>query len=199
MRFDIKENYETIQKACLNKKSISFKTKWNPTSIHNVIPYKISSGSEELFNYVLCAEYNELTIKQEAIPYRLSRIENIFFTQLECNIDNTVKYNLDKMIEYGPAYPINANEEVCVELTPTGINNYRKIYFGRPKYEYEKPVENGSLLFFNCSLEQLFFYFRRFGKEAKILYPDHFRKRMANFHAKANDLYTDNNKKNTVM
>lgn len=45
--------------SCSAKRSIAFKIIWNQKIIHEVIPYKVVTGPEEMFNYLLCAEYNQ--------------------------------------------------------------------------------------------------------------------------------------------
>ena len=45
-----KNSYETLQLACKTKQTILFKTIWNNKVIHEVVPYKVVVGPEEMFN-----------------------------------------------------------------------------------------------------------------------------------------------------
>lgn len=176
-----KENYDKIQNACSRKKSICFNTIWSPKFNHMVIPYKIVTSTEEMFNYLLCAEYNPDTEQQEARTYRLNRIKSVFGGNISESILSKTKHYLDRMIKFGPAYPINDDEESCIELNENGIKKYQKIAFGRPKFDRKESSENIHHYYFKCSKEQLLFYFRRFGNDAKVLYPESLKKQMILF------------------
>lgn len=185
-----KDNYEVLQLACNAGKSITFKTIWNTKSIHEVVPYKIVTGPEEMFNYLLCAEVNPNTGKQEAKTYRLNRIEGIIHGRIMSSIDDTVKHYLDLMLLYGPQYMINDDEEACVRLTDSGVRNFSRIYYGRPRVERIEDRNDGHYYFFKCSKDQIFFYFRRFGYEdAEIIAPEPLRTKMIEFHSKACEMY----------
>ncbi len=185
-----KDNYETLQLACDARKSITFKTIWNPKNIHEVIPYKVVTGPEEMFNYLLCAEVNTETGEQEAKTYRLNRIDRINYGRNMSSIDNTVKHYLDLMIKYGPQYMINDEEETCVRLNEAGLKSFNRIYYGRP-YPDRIESENGySLLYFKGSKDQVYLYFRRFnGNEVRIISPTWLRDKMIKFHQESVDAY----------
>lgn len=187
-----KNNYETLQMACGTGKSLTFKTIWNAKNIHEVIPYKVVTGPEEMFNYLLCAELNPITEKQEARTFRLNRIDRINYGRSMSSIDDSVVHYLDRMLQYGPQYMINDSEESCVRLTDSGVRNFSRIYYGRPKVERVEEKEDGHYYFFRCSKDQVFFYFRRFGYEdAEIISPEPLRKKMIDFHSMALSMYQE--------
>ena len=187
-----KDNYETLQMACDAKKSITFKTIWNPRIIHEVIPYKVVTGPEEMFNYLLCAEVNTETGRQEAKTYRLNRIDRIYYGRNMSSIDDTVRHYLDLMIHYGPQYMINDEEEACVRLNSYGVKSFNRIYYGRPQYERIEVKDEHSYYYFKCSSDQLFLYFKRFeGDEVEILYPKTLRDRMIRFHKESLKVYEE--------
>lgn len=184
-------NYEAILKACSDKKSISFNTIWNRKRIHEVIPYKIVVGSEEMFNYLLCAEINADTGKQEAKAYRLNRIDRIYSGRSICTIDGVIQNYLEMMIQRGPQYEINDDEETCVKLTDAGLKSFSRIYYGRPKVDRIEKKEDYSLYYFMGSKDQVFLYFRRFrGNEAVIVSPQWLRNKMARFHKESYIAYS---------
>ena len=187
-----KDNYETLQQACNAKKSITFKTIWNAKNLHEVIPYRVVTGPEERFNYLLCAEINSTSGTQEAKTYRLNRIDRINYGRRMESIDDTVKHYLEMMIKYGPQYMINSDDESCVRLTDSGVRNFSRIYYGRPMVERVEERADGHYYFFKGSKDQVFFYFRRFGYEdAEIISPEPLRAKMIEFHSKACDMYKE--------
>ena len=187
-----KDNYEILQESCSNKQSISFKTIWNEKNIHEVIPYKVVTGPEEMFNYLLCAEINSVTGEQETKTYRLNRIDRINYGKSMGSINDKVRHNLELMIQYGPQYMINDDEESCVRLSSYGVKSFNRIYYGRPQFERIEVKDEQTYYYFKCSLDQLFLYFKRFeGDAAEIIYPKALRERMIRFHADSLDTYKE--------
>lgn len=185
-----KSTYVELQLACEAKRSITFKTIWNTKNIHEVIPYRVVTGTEEMFNYLLCAELNEATGKQEAKTYRLNRIDKLNYGRSMASIDSTVRAHLDMMIQYGPQYMINDEEEICVRLTDSGRRNFSRIYYGRPVLDRVEEREDGHYYYFKGSKDQAFFYFRRFGyDDAEIITPESLRTKMIEFHSRACEMY----------
>ena len=185
-----KDKYETLKDACSAGRSISFKTIWNDKVIHEVIPYKVVTGSEEMFNYLIGAEINCDTGCQEAKTYRLNRISSINYGRSMDSMDDTVKRHLDMMLKYGPQYMINDDTESCIRLSDSGIRNFSRIYYGRPVVDHVVEKEDGHYYYFKGSKDQVFFYFRRFGYEdAEIISPESLRQRMIDFHSKAYAMY----------
>lgn len=187
-----KDSFETLQHACVARKSITFKTIWNVKNFHEVIPYKVVTGPEEMFNYLLCAEVNPATGKQEAKTYRLNRIDKINYSRNMSSIDDTVKHYLDMMLQYGPQYMINDEEETCVRLNEAGLKSFNRIYYGRPHVERIENKDGYSYLYFNCSKDQVYLYFRRFsGAEVVIISPSWVREKMIRFHQESVDAYKE--------
>ncbi len=187
-----KENYEKFQNACVGQKSISFRTIWNPNYIHDVVPYKVVTGPEEMFNYLLCAEVNPSTGEQEAKAYRLNRIDKIIDGRSMSSIDDKVKHYLEMMIQYGPQYAINEDIESCVRLNPDGVSSFNKIYFGRPQSDHVENKGDQAYYYFRCSVDQLFLYFKRFeGDVAEVIYPESLRERIIRFHKETLESYKE--------
>lgn len=185
-----KDKYEILKAACSNGRSVSFKTIWNDTVTHTVIPYKVAIGPEEMFNYLVGAEINNGTSGQKAKSFRLNRISTINYSRSMDSIDDTVKRHLDMMLKFGPQYMINDDTESCVRLSDQGVRNYGRIYYGRPVLDHVVEKGDGHYYYFKCSKDQLFFYFRRFGYEdAEIISPESLRQRMIDFHSKAYTMY----------
>ena len=81
-----------------------------------------------------------------------------------------------------PAFACRTGEgTVLVELTPQGEKKFRKLYVHRPV-----PVKaEGCALWFDCSHFQIVQYFERFGKDARVIYPESVRNAIVSFHRRA--------------
>ncbi len=85
---------------------------------------------------------------------------------------------------------INEEEEACVRLNSYGIKSFNKIYYGRPQYDRIEKKDDQTYLYFRCSLDQLFLYFKRFENgSAEVLHPESLRNRMIKFHEDAIEVY----------
>ncbi len=184
------DNYENLKKYSDQKtrSRIKFGIK-NSNVIHEVIPYKIVTSKEEMYNYLLCAEI--VNGKQVETPFRLTHITSVNSAPGDTVIDADVELHLKKMEKYGPQYSIEEDVKTCIRLTDQGVDAYSKIYFGRPERIPDKDEikEDGTYYYFDCSTNQLFLYFRRFGCEAEIISPESLRERMISFHRNAISVY----------
>ena len=189
-RIVFRDKYELLQDACEKSSPIAFSTIWKPEVIHTAIPYKLATGQEEMFNYLLCAETNTETGVQEAKSYRLNRIKRIHYKEISNQICDEVQEHLDRMVLYAPQYMINDDEECCVKLTDSGRKNFSRIYYGRPKVDRIEEKADGYYYYFKGSQDQVFFYFRRF-ENAEIIRPASLRQKMLEFHRKAYENYLD--------
>lgn len=185
------DSAEKIADACGKKKAgLSFALKSHPADFHYVIPYEFVYGSDEQYNYLLCQEWNEEAGKYEAGSYRLCRIvEPRLDRSMDTTMDEGVVRHLEMMKTYGPQYQINEDVESCVRLTEKGRKSFRVIYQGRPvrvkkASKENEPNADGTVdYFFECSQEQLYFYFRRFNPgEAEVVYPESLKEELRKFH-----------------
>lgn len=185
------ENYSTLRRVSnpANRIRITFKTKYS-NCVHEAIPYKMVVSKEEMFNYLLCAEINQDS-EQIEMPFRLNRLLTINCVPGDNSINEDVERHLIKMEKYAPQYRIEDDVETCVRLTDEGVLAYERIYFGRPDRLPNRDEEklDGHYYYFDCSTNQLFLYFRRFGCEAEIVYPENLRNRMKDFHSRAYAVY----------
>lgn len=176
--------YEFLIGACASQRPIAFTTIWNKQVIHEVTPYQVVTGTEEMYNYLLCQEIDEKTGQLEARSYRLNRICRPTFSRKPMPLSEQVQLDLDRMKHYGPQYAINDDEETLVKLSDKGVLDFRRIYYGRPMYETLEEKPDGAIYHFRCSKDQLYFYFRRFNAgSAEVLSPQSLRSRIQQFHA----------------
>ena len=185
------QNYDILKDACTSHRSISFTTTWNSKVVHEVYPYRMSIGKDEMFNYLLCQELNYQGIP-EARTYRLSRFSHLNYSTKAMVPDSVVIRHLEKMQHYGAQFPINNDEIVCVKLNKYGILSYNRVYHGRPKPIRIEDRNDGQLYYFDCSRAQIIQYFRKFEAGAVIvLSPEDLRDEIISFHKKALEDYSD--------
>ncbi len=189
-RIVFKDSLDLILSACEKNQSLSFVTSRSPELIQEVLPYNISVGKDELFNYLLCQKKNPDTGIYEAATYRLCRLQKIRRTGTAASLTEDVHRHLDMMKLYGPQYTINDDEESCVQLTETGALLFNRIYFGRPTVDRIELRNGKYYYYFKCSKNQLFQYFRRFSNgHAVVLYPESLVHDIYSFHREALNAY----------
>ena len=77
-----------------------------------------------------------------------------------------------------------------IEFTEAGYRIYKVIFHLRPK-----PIEEDGknrILIFNEPEDSLFFYFRQFGENIKILEPESLKQKLKTFYKKALESYEKN-------
>ena len=157
-----KQNYEILINAL--KKGLQVCISLDNGHVYNdVSVYAIESAKDELFNYVLCFSDNKNR------TFRLARIKTVSILVKGTEIPKESQSMFDRQIAAGAQYPIYStdNEPIRVQLSRKGRELFDKIYLYRPI-----PTEiDGDIYTFNCSANQVLFYFSRFGSEALILSP----------------------------
>ena len=137
---------------------------------------------KKLYNYVLayCENGNLLTI-------RLAKVNNVTILSKKREIPSDVKDIFERQMKFGIQYPIYRNEtkEIVVKLTKNGKDLFKKVYLYRPTpYKIEE-----DLYYFDCSYNQITYYFKRFGREAIIISPSKVGLQMKRFYYGANKEY----------
>ncbi len=157
-----KENYELLQKSMkkgvqvcilLNSKEVL-----NATSVFSVTPAK-----DELFNYVLAFR------EKQNYTLRLASIHSVTLLSAKASIPEENRTLFERQVSCAAQYPMyNTDDEpIKVQLTEKGKKLFNKIYLYRPT-----PIQiEGDIYTFNCSANQLLYYFERFGDSALILSP----------------------------
>ncbi|MBR1710996.1 MAG: WYL domain-containing protein [Clostridia bacterium] len=190
-----KEKVELLESACSSGRELSFSTTTNPQMIHHVIPYELTHGSEERFNYLLGQEYVEAFKQNMAVSYRLCRINRPSYGLSSGTLDEAIKQKLEKTKKCSPQYAINDETETCVRLSEKGQQSFQMIYFGRPTVSRKEKAEDGSMLYyFQSSTDQVYRYFIRFNAgEAEVLYPEQLRDNLRKFYEAAFRVYKSKN------
>ncbi len=176
-RIIFKERFDRIEQAIQEKRKIYFTTPNN--NRHIASPYCISGSHEELFNYLLCVANGKI------YSFRINRIDHVMILKDSLVIQESQAKLFEKMIQYGPQFAIRSDQEICVHLTENGIKQFHSLYIHRPVAINITQDETGANYYFDCSPEQVYQYFSRFGQDAFIVYPADLRDRMIQQIAKA--------------
>ena len=158
-----KENYELLINSINKNRKVSISLTTGEV-INDASIYKVEASKEELFNYVLFCNPNN-----KPITIRLSKIKYITLLNSKREIPDDVSDIFNKQIIYGVEYPFNSSfeKDVIVKLSSNGKRLFKKIYLYRPiPYKIED-----NLYYFNCSHNQVMYYFKRFGYDAVIISP----------------------------
>ena len=130
---------------------------------NDVSIYAIEAAKDELFNYALFfSEKKNRTV-------RLAKIKTVLLLAKNVEIPEESKKMFARQIAAGAQYPIYStdNEPIRVQLSAKGRELFDKIYLYRPI-----PISiEDDIYTFDCSANQVLYYFERFGGEALILSP----------------------------
>ena len=157
-----KENFELLQKAITRGVQVCVQLQ-SGIVINNLSVYSISPAKDELFNYVLAYD------NKHNVTMRLASVKTVSLLSVSSNIPEENKILFERQIACAAQYPMynTDNELIKVQLTEKGKKLFEKIYLYRPT-----PVRiEGDIYTFNCSANQLLYYFERFGESALILSP----------------------------
>ncbi|MBQ8881863.1 MAG: hypothetical protein IJY70_00510, partial [Clostridia bacterium] len=183
-----KHNYELLLDAIARNVKVCIKTA-NGFVADKVSVFAVASAKDELFNYILGFD------GKTNITMRLASVETVVCLSSSANIPDDFKSLLERQLACSPQYPIykSDNEPIVVQLTPKGKTLFEKIYLYRPTPE---KIE-GDLYTFNCSGNQVLYYFERFGENALILSPKRLGIFMRNYYhfalKKYKTIYRDGN------
>lgn len=157
-----KENYQALKKAV--KKGVQVCIVLNSQDILTCTSiFAIAPAKDELFNYVLVYD------GKKNHTLRLASINSVSLLSSKATIPEENSKLFEKQIACAAQYPMyNTDDEpIKVRLTEKGKKLFNKIYLYRPT-----PTNiEGDIYTFNCSANQLLYYFERFGDSALILSP----------------------------
>ena len=156
------DNFDTLQKAIKKGVKVCLRLK-NGEVRNNLTAYAVAPAKDELFNYVLI--YNG----KRNDTLRLATIKNVSLVPQKAEIPDENRALFDRQIACAAQYPMYStdDEPIKVQLTDNGKKLFNKIYLYRPT-----PVSiDGDIYTFDCSANQLLYYFERFGDSALILSP----------------------------
>lgn len=157
-----KPKYDLLLSAIGNDRQVCISLD-NGAVYNNASVYAVEASKDELFNYALLFSDN----KNRTI--RLAKIKTVSLLAKSAEIPEDVARMFARQIAAGAQYPIYSTdkEPIRVRLSEKGKLLFEKIYLYRPV-----PISvEGDIYTFDCSANQVLYYFERFGSEALILSP----------------------------
>ena len=131
-----------------------------------VRPHSVATDQLSFFNYFICLTENEKSV----LSFRISRIEEVRISySLSGKIHKESSLKIEKsVIEKGVQFLSSDIIITKIRLTIKGEEKYNNQLHLRPNY-VEK---NDNLYTFDCSENQIIFYFFKFGKDCEIISPN---------------------------
>lgn len=178
------EEMLVIKEAIDKKYELEFKVKDSNGKLLKITssyPFGIFESKDENYNYLVTADSNG-----KIYSTRISNIMDLVLIRKIFSINKEVEEKAKERIKnryYGMGNIIKCK----IEFTEAGYRTYKIISHLRPK-----PIEQDEknrILIFNDPEDSLFFYFRQFGENIKILEPESLKNRLKEFYKKALENY----------
>lgn len=177
-----KQNFETINKAIQSKKQLRITTRTNKE--FEAIPYKIMTDRLGIFNYLVAIDSSS----HQPVAYRISKVSLKAISKsgrINKESENIIN---QKLLESDVSFLSKDNIRVIVRLDQYGVQKYNSQLHMRPSYT--EILDDGRYVF-NCSEDQIKFYFIKFGSSAVIEEPVRLAKTIRNFYRYALNRYQD--------
>ena len=157
-----KDNYEILKKAIKKKVQVCIALN-SKDVLNNSSVFAVAPAKDELFNYVL------IYSGKQNYTLRLASIYSVSLLSAKADIPEDNCALFERQVACAAQYPMyNTDiEPIKVQLSEKGKKLFNKIYLYLPV-----PVKiEDDVYTFNCSANQLLYYFERFGDSALILSP----------------------------
>ena len=173
-----------IKEAIDKKFELAFKVKDNNgklLKITNSYPFGIFESKDENYNYLVTADNSE-----KIYSTRISNIIDLLAIRKIFSVSKEVQEKAKERIKnryYGMGNIIRCK----IEFTEIGYRNFKVISHLRPKPI--NPDQKNRILSFNEPEDSLFFYFRQFGENIKVLEPESLKQKLKDFYKRALESY----------
>lgn len=193
-RIFFKETYQKIN-HCIKEQHQAEITIQNKNYL--IKPFLIATNGFLPYYYVVGyarLKDSDLFSEEKLLSFRLQRIQNAEEKEeISYTFTNFQKSELKTLLKTPVkiTYLAGKEEKILVRLTETGYRLYQHVILsGRPAYLEKALVPDGGVqLTFNCTQEQIYQYFIKFGKDAEIISPADLRERFATIHQIAVEYY----------
>ena len=186
-----KDIYETIEKACAEKKILKIKANYyGKDQLFYVYPYKVIPDPFHTQAYLVCYSRKAEDEEKDKIvaSFSMARISSPKMLTKTFQLNKQEINNIETQIaNYSPAYLIGRPEQISVRLTKKGKQSYQSRLYSRP--EKIESLSTDDVYVFDCTQQQIFNYFFSFGADAEIISPEYLRNRFKNVHEKALSKY----------
>lgn len=188
-----KDIYETIEKACAEKKILKIKANYyGKDQLFYVYPYKVIPDPFHTQAYLVCYSRKAEDEEKDKIvaSFSMARISSPTMLTKTFHLNKQEINNIETQIaNYSPAYLIGRPEQIYVRLTKKGKQSYQSRLYSRP--EKIESLSTDDVYVFDCTQQQIFNYFFSFGADAEIISPEYLRNRFKNAHEKALKKYVN--------
>ena len=162
-----------IESAINNKKRVILTFENNSSIMMD--PFSIEQTKEELYNYLIGVQITNNGARR-IISTKIYKIKEVIVTDDDIKINDTEKELFLKTIEHGAQFPISEYVITTLQLTKKGEQLYDAAYLNRPKYLKKE----NNVYYFDCAINQIDFYFFKFGEDVKIISPENLKNRFSN-------------------
>ncbi len=179
---------ETINKAIRNNYSVRITSEVQSESL---FPYKLIHDKSDFHSYLIClSKIQGQEIKTRS--FRLTRIKKIVLENTidSCITDTDKQFIETELFEKEVSYLSSPTDIIKVRLTPKGQKMYNQLSFLRPRHLVQTDKEKVAGIFtFNCTIQQVSAYFKKFCGEAEIISPLSLRDSFRDEYRKALETY----------
>ena len=186
-----KEIYETIERACTEKRILKIKANYyGKDQLFYVYPYKIVPDPFHTQSYLVCYSKKAEDEEKDKIvaSFSMARINTPTMLTKTFHLNKQEIANIESQISnYSPAYLIGKPEQTKIKLTKKGKQSYKSRLYSRP--EKIESLSTDDIYVFDCTQQQIFNYFFSFGADAEIISPEYLRNRFKNHLSKALEKY----------
>ena len=160
--------------------------------VYVIRPYKLLTNGLSPWYYLIGYARQKNTDKTERLmSFRIQRIQSVI-KRKEFRFSASEKKKLQTLLKKPSqiSYLSGDPEEIQVRLTENGNTLYQHVILtNRPDYLSKKISAESIYLTFNCTQEQIYQYFIKFGKDAEIISPPELRERFSELHRTAAGYY----------
>lgn len=180
-----KKNFEIINKAIHDRKQLRITTRTGKE--FEAIPFKVMTDRLGIFNYLVAID----STSHQPVAYRVSKVKLKTISKTG-KIDKKAESIINqRLLESDVSFLTKNNIRVVIKLDQYGIQKYNSQLHMRPSYT--EILEDGRYVF-NCSEDQIKFYFIKFGSSAVIEEPLALAKSVRNFYRYALNRYQSTHK-----
>lgn len=186
--------YRTIKDVVdgKNKYTMSFYVPHGANPVHDrIMVYDIVPNRERIHNYVI-------GISEESGRFFSCRLDRIYNAVVNCDVlaGDFSEEELD-CLEYMAkdcpefAYGEEGMQDIQVKFSDEGLYLFDNIIKTHKPVEYNVEEKDNHIIHFNCPLNQLYIYLRKFGADAVVLQPAELREKMKKYYTEAMEAYND--------
>lgn len=174
------EQVQWIEKSIRLKRKL--KINLSGSSI-DFLPYMLVKTEDEQYNYLIGGVQKKGYLR--IFSLHLYKLKDIYLTKEIYSFSEEEIDLFEKSIIRGPREVNIRTARVVVQFTEKGKQLFRKMYVNRPI-----PASiGGNIYTFESSVDNIFIYFSRFGKEAIILEPINLRNQLKKFYLSGYNAY----------